>query len=435
VAKTKGKFRVVTMQSARVKQVLEPVNTHLYDFISRKSWLVRGELSGDHLEPVLKDLRKGEVYISGDFASATDNISLSLGKALGDLLCESPHLTEEERWAIRGTLACEDRFWVSKSGRRHEIRRGLMMGSKLSFSLLCLINRACWEITCDLRRCATGDYSPRAAVFNGDDCAFCGDPRFFAAWRDVVGTFGMVVNEEKTGLSSEWLELNSKSFDVVKGAFVPKPVLSALRNDSRPGCVLTALVTGFAGLKRSTLMWAIAELRFQITRKGVDPGSVPAGLIRRLFRKRWFRIAAVHKPELVEQGIKRAWPVTSSNVRPASGWETIYDRASRDLLSFGVSLLRGVPLRAYEVSAPASGRAAPLGPRLSLTPRKWVWRWPTPLLGYWTRLGYPVEVMRGAWQDSHPCLASTRVIKARYVGKPPLAYLSDCVRPNGVNLV
>jgi hypothetical protein len=117
VAKTKGKHRVVTMQSAWTKRVLRPVHECLYDYISSKDWCVRGNVTKGDFLAILKDRRPGEKLISGDYAAATDNLHLEVVTAVAEVIAESAHLDEDEKRALReafGSISLYKK--VKKSG-------------------------------------------------------------------------------------------------------------------------------------------------------------------------------------------------------------------------------------------------------------------------------------------------------------------------------
>lgn len=420
-AKTKGKVRVVTMQSARVKEILRPVHDCLYDFLSRRRWLVRGDVSKSHIRCVVDGREVGEDYISGDFQAATNNIYLQVPFAIAEILAESPDLSPEEREAILGSFTPENMHWVSKGGC-HPIRRGSMMGNLLSFPMLCLLNKACYDITCSLRRKRDGKLRLENCIINGDDIAFAGDQSFFDDWVLVTSHFGLVVNEEKTGRSDCWVELNSRSFFVKKTGGIKsirKPVLSALLPGSDPSCLLTRLYEGLRTLSPGTFRWMVVMLRHDIIKRGVSLGSVPRRLRRVLVKERWFRQALSITPLVVVKGVKRAWPVATKPFRPSRALTPFYDKACRTLLEYGVCLARGKKCRPYEEMLTGMPVIPRGDPRLAFR-TLWFWRWPAPLLEWWLDKGLPTDrLLDDDWEDDHEHL-SPGVCVIRSVGVPPV---------------
>jgi hypothetical protein len=276
------------MQSASVKRCLRPVHNALYDHISSFGWCVRGDVRREDYEAIYEDRRAGEDLISGDYSSATDMIYTFAVDAIVDVLAECPELTEKERSILVGSFS--NLRWVSRSGRFYPIKRGSMMGNLVSFPLLCLLNKACYDICCDI---TFGTGSGRVGRFNGDDCAFAGTAEFFALWRQVTSTFGLIVNEEKTGFESEWLELNSQPFSVRKGRLVDKPVISFLRpRRKEPGDLLTEVLEGIKTFKKSTRAWILnVAMRHEISLREISVSNIPSQTLRYLLSRSWFRRA------------------------------------------------------------------------------------------------------------------------------------------------
>jgi len=208
-AKTKGKFRVVTMQSARTKRILRPIHEAAYDHISKADWCVRGQVKSEHLEPLLEDKRPGETFISADFEAATDNLNPDAVLAVVETLCEG--LPE-----VLGDVLLESftgihwtEYVEGRPPRIKPILRGSMMGNLLSFPILCLLNKFALS-EAYRRRGMRG----RKFRLNGDDLVFCGDNQLFGEWKKSTSELGFVVNESKTGCSLSKLELNSQDFSV-----------------------------------------------------------------------------------------------------------------------------------------------------------------------------------------------------------------------------
>jgi hypothetical protein len=310
-AKTKGKIRVVTMQSARVKRVLTPVHNALYDHVTSFGWCVRGNVRKGDFEVVANDLREGESYISGDYQAATDNIYLAAVEVIVDEISKAKELTEVERETLVGSFASPEFKMSVEVGEHLPIKRGSMMGNLVSFPLLCLLNKSCFDMACDIRD--PGDRS-RKGRFNGDDCMFCGDMSFMTVWRGVTGRYGLIVNEEKTGFSRRWLELNSQPYFVKKRLLVSKPVLSfLLPSPSQLTGVLTGILEGTKSFRRCVTKRIIGMMKFEISARGVvsDLSSLTPYWRKVLVKLRWFRAAALlGGAPILEAGVDRAHPVT-----------------------------------------------------------------------------------------------------------------------------
>jgi len=444
VVKTKGKHRVVTMQSARLKGILRPVHECLYDFLSRKDWLVRGDVTKEHARRVFDDVRPGEEIISGDYENATGNIFVSVPSQIANLLAESPDLSLEEREALVESFRPENLHWVSKKGKSWPILRGSMMGNLLSFPILCLLNRACWKIARDLRFKGGGDKGGRRAVLiNGDDIAFAGDATMYVLWRTVTSHFGLVVNEGKTGVSRERLELNSRTFKYVSGKLkaLRKPVLSFLLPGPSPSCLLTAVWEGLKTFSPAGLRMGFLVMRNHIVDRDVSVLNIPPRLRRVLLKERWFRLALQRAPHVHEFGVKRAWPVVSRDFRPPREYLSIYDEANRESLREGVRRARGVKVQPWssEVRPHCRNyRKVPVRRGRFAIIETWKWRWNAVVLRWWQSNQLPVEYLPNSnWVDDHPDLTVEWTLRIHHAVPPPPLFTVGIVDgwalwPNGL---
>jgi hypothetical protein len=425
VAKTKGKHRVVTMQSAGVKRVLAPVHNALYDHISSFGWCVRGDITKGDFETVLNDRREGESFISGDYQSATDNIYLPAVETIVRVISEDPELTEEEREVLLESftdvrwkrLAFDDEF---------VIKRGSMMGNLVSFPLLCLLNKASFDIACDITYDGEVD---RKGRFNGDDCLFCGPPEFFATWARVTSAFGLVVNEEKTGVSRRWMEMNSSIYDAIQHRFIAKPVLSfLLPTRNVPGTILPAVIEGISSFRWSVQQWIVKVLmRYEICLRGILPGLSCLGRRWRseLLRCRWFRAACLaDAPPVRERGEKRCLDVVPGPP-PVSRSYSFVSEASAEISRDLVDQWKGIRVMPYTQRLCRTDlkqwkkklHSPRLASRFSWGGWKWSFCWPRELLVFFEDHFPDLLNHRNhqKWADDHPFLSRVpRVFETRY---------------------
>nr|UJQ92026.1 MAG: putative RNA-dependent RNA polymerase [Botoulivirus sp.] len=413
VAKTKGKLRVVTMQSARVKRVLRPVHTALYDHISSFGWCVRGEVRKEDFLAVSADRRGGESIISGDYSSATDKIRLEAVEAMVQVLQESPDLTVEEREVLGQSFAgLQYQIGVCGSSPLEGIHRGQMMGSLVSFPLLCLLNKVCFDLTTDLVSGTPG--TSRVGRFNGDDCLFAGDRRVYEVWQQVTAAYGFVVNVTKTGFSRRFGELNSRCFDYARGVFLRKIVLSFLRPVERDQCgdILCDIVEGIKHLQVSTQQWVVnCLMRHEISLRTISVGSLPKHWFRSLLKRRWFRDALRRDPTpTIEYGDDRSLPVKLGPLPIPRLHPTITALAGR-LASEHTERWTGVRAEPF-VRRLVRGKRQPVLPRspyLSVLRKSWAFLWPTELLSFFERnfahwAFLPPAYSRSKWADDHQFL-------------------------------
>lgn len=429
VAKTKGKARVVTLQNSYVKGILEPIHDALYDHISQYDWIVRGQLTEAHLEPLVKDREEDEYHISGDYSQATNFIDKRATMVVVRVLCESDSLTLEEKRVLWDSF--DKLQHVECSGKRTVFERVQMMGSYLSFPILCVINRALyllarrWEIM--VSPGCRKDGTRRPARFNGDDCAFNGTKEFYGLWKQVTSFFGMVVNDEKTGLSKEWIELNSEAFSTSVGRLAPKPVLSflACKNDD----LLLQAINQTRGLSFKTRVWIVNHLILhEIRVRDVTPEALPRGIFNRLVKKAWFR-KAVRNVDL-SAAKTFEWDSDSETMirtDPFRGIEMVvgtppteenrewFDDKYRDCQREFLECERGRSVRVPKSAWYAKPRQEPpkkiTNPRpkilLELGKPEWQWIWPKDLYQFViSREPWRLGCINAKWADFHPHLVS-----------------------------
>jgi hypothetical protein len=400
------------MQSAEVKRVLTPVHNALCDHITSFGWCVRGDVTKGDFEEIVGDRREGELYISGDYSAATDNIYLPAVSVIVDEISKCPELSAKERSVLLGSF---DNLRYKNStclaSDLYPIKRGSMMGNLISFPLLCLLNKACFDISCDVRN--EGDRS-RKGRFNGDDCIFCGDLDFYRVWKSVTSRYGFLVNEEKTDRSSRWIDLNSQTYDARGHRMVAKATLGFLRPArTEPSEMLAEVVRGLVGFSQRNILAVIVMLRHEISLRGVlsSLGCLSRWLRMQLIRKRWFRDSAMMggAPTL-EKGCRRSVEVIVDRP-PRSRFYGIITAESARLQRENTNEWIGKRVRPLEVKldreayfkARRSSTSFSLRRRFEWAGWKWSFVWPRSL--FECIKDFPIfHDGLSTWYDEHPFL-------------------------------
>jgi len=321
-SKQKGKQRVVTMQSGFLKEQLVKIHESLYSYLTQFGWCVRGDVLDADFRAVIADRREGEKYVSGDYTAATDNLNLNAVLIVVDEICR--HLPAEEASLVLSSF--RDLHTLSVSGTtRYPILRGSMMGNLLSFPILCLINKVCFD---QLDPWDRGDKSwregkarnhkgrGRVVRINGDDILFAGDDLTYAEWRYYTSKVGLVVNEEKTGLSADELDLNSEIFLARRNIRVRKVNLGFLRPQSLHDSLLPSVMKELEKLHFKTGVYLLTgPLQRAIACRPIPASSVPRRWLRFLLKKRWFRAALYAEPTTQIKGkrLLHCVPVTNGS--------------------------------------------------------------------------------------------------------------------------
>nr|QIP68036.1 RNA-dependent RNA polymerase [Erysiphales ourmia-like virus 1] len=194
-----GKIRVVTKNPVS-HSVLSPLHNLIYNHLSKKKWLLRG----DAKPKSFKDFhaQHGEIFVSGDYESATDNIPHDVYRTMLDSVSSCSENVPGAVWRFAKDQV--RRHLVDRTGRSLGwTARGQLMGSYLSFPFLCLLNYLCFKYT--IRR-------EVPFLINGDDIAFRCTPQEYEEWSRTVTGCGLKLSRGKTMTNERFFSLNSTMF-------------------------------------------------------------------------------------------------------------------------------------------------------------------------------------------------------------------------------
>lgn len=188
-----GKPRPLGIPSLRY-DLLGPLHKTVYQHLTRKKWLLRGKAT----EKRITSTCVNEHQTSVDLVAATDGLSLVVAETiLGALLAKSVE--------VPGTIIAEAMYSLRptcrEDGDLYEVSHGQMMGSYLSFPLLCL------QSYCAARWACREDDTASFLV-NGDDTLIS------SKLDDVLDRYpaGFRINRKKTKVSRNVAEINSTTF-------------------------------------------------------------------------------------------------------------------------------------------------------------------------------------------------------------------------------
>jgi hypothetical protein len=171
--------------------LLGPLHKTIYQHLTTREWLLRGPPTEARMTRVCKN----EYQTSIDLVAATDGLKIEVAEAiLGALLAKSTRIPGRIAQMAHESL----RPIVTRSGK--EVTHGQMMGTYLSFPLLCLQSyvAARWATRKD----------EASYLVNGDDVVIsAGRPI-----RNEDYPEGLTINESKTMRSMRAVEINSTQF-------------------------------------------------------------------------------------------------------------------------------------------------------------------------------------------------------------------------------
>nr|UJQ92884.1 MAG: putative RNA-dependent RNA polymerase [Narnaviridae sp.] len=219
------------------------------DFGDQLEWIYRIEAE---IQKILCKRSEGDVWLSGDYKSATDAFPMSVTNALLEgILSEIDHLPTKA-WA---------RYEVSS----HQIQypcglgsgtqtSGQLMGSLLSFPLLCFLN----DFIVRRSGAEEGKY-----LINGDDVVVLGSREFISNWKRDAPKVGLSLSVGKNFVDEHFCVINSQLFYDGNVQHTGKVSLGARLGKSISRCFAEMqFYYGFdAELKREFVRRNLLELR------------------------------------------------------------------------------------------------------------------------------------------------------------------------------
>jgi len=177
------------------------------------------------------------VYLSGDYKAATDNIKSWASNVVCETLSDIWKLDSQMRKLFRESLTeheivfKEEKIKVIEKGGKvvgikkipgdyRPQRRGQLMGSITSFPVLCIINAAISRFAYELQHGKTL-LKDIPMCINGDDIAMKTSWETVRNWRTVVKLVGLSESIGKSYYSTEFVQINSRNFINCKGNLHP----------------------------------------------------------------------------------------------------------------------------------------------------------------------------------------------------------------------
>lgn len=251
---TGGKQRIVSVGDVNMN-LFRPLHSAIYNHLSSFPWLVRGDAKPSKFREFTRV--RGELFCSGDYESATDNLNSEVQNKILDLILHNavsvPKGIKESAWQM---LRTKLRF---PDGSVREQRRGQLMGNLLSFPLLCIVNYLAFRFYSKTK----GKEAP--VRINGDDIVFRAPRDVIDRWMEGVRGSGLVLSAGKTMVDATYFSLNSTLFRATdrKVGYVPFVRATCLfpREDGVASLQgrWSSLVVGFHTHRRSA--WRVEFLK------------------------------------------------------------------------------------------------------------------------------------------------------------------------------
>lgn len=182
--------------------VLKPVQKAMWEALKAYPCF---QLTSNPLLPLdfMKSWKQKSFMLSGDYEAATDNLHMDVTQVM---------ITE-----LLKVLPVEFHDWIKWEGGIHEIHyppstgllpclqtKGQLMGSLLSFPILCVANAATIGM---VQEKELGDLE---ALINGDDIVFSAENEEIQQWKAIASSIGLKPSIGKNYQSKDWCSINSQ---------------------------------------------------------------------------------------------------------------------------------------------------------------------------------------------------------------------------------
>jgi len=209
-----GKFRTITIDSARNARDYEFLNDYMFQIVRKLSSMISGRSVEEWFEGV--EIPENSWVLSGDLEAATDHFRPDLAEVVIRRLTDLFFNSSEEhfdRMCSFTTRAVFDDV---------EQQCGQLMGSILSFPILCLVNLVSqlmmrYSLTYILSMKYWDVRNFNLCGINGDDVVTWGEESIKESWLESLPLIGGVPSRGKTLFSRTHFTVNSELFSVRRG--------------------------------------------------------------------------------------------------------------------------------------------------------------------------------------------------------------------------
>lgn len=212
------KVRMITKAESHTK-CLQPLQMCLFDYLKTQpqfvlthgvmwgkkeefheklEWIHRIE---DQVKMIHNRRKEGDLWLSGDYTAATDNFPMSVTNALVEGLLSQIDHEPTKQW-VRYEVSPHVINYPMGIGSGEQTS-GQLMGSLLSFPLLCFLN----DFIVSRSGAEPGKY-----LINGDDVLVLGSEKFIHQWRRDAPKVGLSLSLGKNFIDPHFVTVNSQLF-------------------------------------------------------------------------------------------------------------------------------------------------------------------------------------------------------------------------------
>lgn len=150
-----------------------------------------------------------DMFISGDYSGATNSMSMLATRAAWQTIWGELDERFVKPMLDAHLIELDKTTFVQKNGQ--------LMGSPLSFPILCIVNAAVGRRSYELYSGKTLRVRDCPMLINGDDFAGRSCPEHYRIWQSLVRQIGWSLSPGKSYFSREFVQINSRTFGVTWG--------------------------------------------------------------------------------------------------------------------------------------------------------------------------------------------------------------------------
>jgi hypothetical protein len=195
------KVRMITKGDPR-SWILKPVQRAMWKALGRYPCF--SLTHGQDIDLSVLDLSK-PYLVSGDYTAATDNLHMDLMQEAISIIAKAIPDIQIRPWML-WEAGIHRLTYPSKTGISDCLQTsGQLMGSLLSFPILCLANITTVGLAMGIE-----NLEDIPALVNGDDILFASHQRTCNSWKRIASSMGLYPSIGKNYVSTKWGSINSQ---------------------------------------------------------------------------------------------------------------------------------------------------------------------------------------------------------------------------------
>jgi hypothetical protein len=153
---------------------------------------------------------KFDSFVSGDYSAATDNLDINYTKICFEAFLSKTNYSQDLSDILRSVLY--EQKLCYPDGSVIQQLNGQLMGSTLSFPILCLVNMVCYHLSLEEFLQKKVDLMDLPVLVNGDDILFPSCEGLYKIWLKKITNVGFLLSLGKNYIHPNVLTVNSECY-------------------------------------------------------------------------------------------------------------------------------------------------------------------------------------------------------------------------------